>query len=422
MRGVAQQRRPQQRSLFVVFFLSGLFIFLVMTLVVYSLESLVEPPPMASAARLLALAPTHAGPPLAIVEEEKPTMERTRSPTAGQTMAEPGAQDDFAKSLGAVAFMLTSTHSPTAPPARADFALSGGAAASGAGEADAPLPPQTTEYDKDDARDDAVPDPPRPDDDGDEGEVIVTPAQLANEPRVNIAKGLHACTYGLSEKTGGLSMSTWIWRFRKSAVGHDEYAKTPGSYRVSKLKAAVKQALSGDWKRAPVTAALAGFTLCKVDLVSQIVVAWQPRVRGDVLLFTRHGRNVSNAVLEIPHPQYDHTLVQGLHVFQETRARALLLSTSHRCAKALANKCTGNDGEPIRSNCASRASYHNSDVRFFGRRLRLPARVAHALSSGACRRHTPRKRSSWPFTRNLPTCSPRTCLFPCTRPSLRTLS
>jgi hypothetical protein len=85
-------------------------------------------------------------------------------------------------------------------------------------------------------------------------------------------------------------------------------------------------------------------------------------MQGDALMFTRHGSGVAPLVIEVPHPQFDHTLNQGLHVFQETNARALLLSTSHRCSKALANKCTANDGEPIKSNCAGRTTYHNSDA------------------------------------------------------------
>ena len=45
----------------------------------------------------------------------------------------------------------------------------------------------------------------------------------------------------------------------------------------------------------------------------------------------------------------------------DTNARALLISSSHPCAKSFANKCTGNLKENIRSNCPNRNGFHNSD-------------------------------------------------------------
>lgn len=181
-------------------------------------------------------------------------------------------------------------------------------------------------------------------------------------------KKIHTCKYGRSETSETLAFGTWLWRHKKIATTHDEYVKTPSETRIKHLKAALRYAGDAvqDWKNAYSSAALAGYALCRVDLGASVVVVWQPKLKGDALLFTRHDIAApgasSDLIIEVPHPQFDHTLHQGLHVFAETRAKALLLSGSHRCSRALANKCTGNDGESIRSLCASRTVYHNSDV------------------------------------------------------------
>jgi len=291
--------------------------------------------------------------PVVVVLSESAVGAEAKSPleSNSEEAAEKRVDDEFANSLGAVAQILSSKRTETWAPS---------------------VFPESQGTDDDVALADNLPEPPKPEaeDEDDQDDAggnnnsvdLTTLSASSSGPVFTAAKSLHTCKYGKSEKTGALSMSTWIWRFKKSAIGHDEYMKTPGSSRIAKIKSAMKMALQDDWKHAPGAAALAGYTLCKVDFGSHIVVAWQPRMRGDALVFTRHGYAISPVILEVPHPQFDHTLVQGLQVFRETKARALILSSSHRCSKALANKCTGNDGETIKSNCASRTSYHNSDA------------------------------------------------------------
>lgn len=182
---------------------------------------------------------------------------------------------------------------------------------------------------------------------------------------------MHTCTYGRLEKSPIIAYATWIWRYKKGAVEQtgDKFY-TPSESRLVKLRQAVAMVSdkSPDWSKLVATSSAAGYTLCKIDLEKSVVLAWQPRYRGDALFFTRHPlsgatmADIAPLVVETPHAQYDHTLNQALYVFSETKARALILSSSHRCAKSLANKCTGNDGEPIRSNCAGRSAYHNSDA------------------------------------------------------------
>jgi len=174
-----------------------------------------------------------------------------------------------------------------------------------------------------------------------------------------------------------MAYGTWVWRHKKGASLHDDYVKTPSDSKLKHLKAAL-QLLSDktmDIKGVTSAAAEAGYTLCKIDLDTSIVVAWQPRIKGDALFFTRHAVasevdttsvDVNPIIVEVPHALYDHTLHQGLHVFSETKAKALILSESHRCSRSLPNKCTGNDGEPIRNLCSTSSKaapvYHNSDT------------------------------------------------------------
>ena len=183
-------------------------------------------------------------------------------------------------------------------------------------------------------------------------------------------KRLHTCKYGRSEKTPVLAYGTWIWRHRKGAVMHEEYTRTPSDSKLKHIKTAIHMLSDGvmDLKNVVGAAVDAGYTLCKIDFGSNIVVAWQPRIRGDALIFTRHMTSEEDIpaplILEVPHTLFDHTLNQALHVFTETRAKALVLSESHRCSRSLPNKCTGNEGEPIRNVCGGNrgAVNHNSDA------------------------------------------------------------
>lgn len=198
-------------------------------------------------------------------------------------------------------------------------------------------------------------------------------AHLSSSPRnAHDWKRIHSCKYGKSEKSNSLSYGTWVWRHKKGAVPHEDYTRTPSDAKLRHLKGALHHMTGSvlDTKAAVSAANEAGYTLCKIDLLSTIVVAWQPRLKGDALIFTRHGApgadeeaNISPLILEVPHTMFDHTLHQSLHVFSETKAAALILSESHRCSKSLTNKCTGNDGEPIRNMCPnSKNTNHNSDV------------------------------------------------------------
>jgi hypothetical protein len=59
---------------------------------------------------------------------------------------------------------------------------------------------------------------------------------------------------------------------------------------------------------------------------------------GTYILDTRPRRNI---VLEVPHPLFDqNTPEQGARVLQETRARALFISGTHRCSNAAVSPCT----------------------------------------------------------------------------------
>lgn len=176
-------------------------------------------------------------------------------------------------------------------------------------------------------------------------------------------KRVHTCSKDASQ---GSQMSTahWIARHRKSAILSDGYTKTPTESRIKHLKTSLN-ALNrlGDVKLAQTEAVRADYSLCKMDLEQEgIVVVWLPKVKGDALIFVRFGSDNTlpppprALAIEIPHSLFDHTLAQGLHVFVETRARALVLSTSHRCSRSLPNLCTGNENEPIRNICTGSSS------------------------------------------------------------------
>lgn len=149
----------------------------------------------------------------------------------------------------------------------------------------------------------------------------------------------------------------------------DDNAFSPDVERA--LQACLSALQTGDWVRAARDCRRAGYGLCRRRVFQgSATLVFQPLVRGAAALalqaFTCGGSTVSGptrALVEIPHPFFDHTRQEGMDLFDEPGSmRALLLSGTHRCAQAKPSGCTGNVGRPVRTNCPGREEYTDGDA------------------------------------------------------------
>ena len=139
----------------------------------------------------------------------------------------------------------------------------------------------------------------------------------------------------------------------------------------SALLASLESANTHKWADALRMSQAANYDMCyakvSASLGSSVLVLWSPKGRGHAVIALRVFRcgeypDITPVILEFPHPIFDHTQIEGTGLFEALRARVLLMSGSHRCAIAPLNKCTGNKGMPIKTNCPGRSVYANSDA------------------------------------------------------------
>ena len=147
---------------------------------------------------------------------------------------------------------------------------------------------------------------------------------------------------------------------------------------VSALVASFKSAAQGHWDEAKKAALASGYALCKHGTSSDsterdaakadaVGLAWFPTIKGQAFVSVQAFRCSSTVlrglILEIPHPYFDRTRGVGVGLYPLSKARALVVSGTHRCAlHAKPSKCTGSSGSAIKTNCADRSVYHNSDT------------------------------------------------------------
>lgn len=143
--------------------------------------------------------------------------------------------------------------------------------------------------------------------------------------------------------------------------------------RTSKaLEDSIISAKDMNWQSSFSQAQQAGYTLCRSVEHYTAALVWKPKVTGNAFLalqmFTcstedgesHHG--LHDLIIEIPHPQFDHTRAEAFGVFHQSRAKALIMSGSHRCADGPPSYCTGSIGRAVKTNCAGRDFYTNADV------------------------------------------------------------
>ena len=140
------------------------------------------------------------------------------------------------------------------------------------------------------------------------------------------------------------------------------------SHVMDSLSNAIKELKNGNFQNAQQEAKRGGYLLCRRLHQSFSSIAFVPQLKGFPPLIIKafaceDGNKPIDVLLEVPHPMFDHTLVEGLELFDQAKVKVLLLSGTHRCASAPASKCTGNADKPaIKTNCNARDYYTNADV------------------------------------------------------------
>lgn len=100
------------------------------------------------------------------------------------------------------------------------------------------------------------------------------------------------------------------------------------------------------------------YILCR-DPMDSTVVRWEPRVEaGGTARFALRLSEARRIILGVPHGRSEtHTLIQGVELFENLMARALIVSGSHRCANTTYSSCSGRT-----SVCGNLESFRSSDL------------------------------------------------------------
>ena len=105
------------------------------------------------------------------------------------------------------------------------------------------------------------------------------------------------------------------------------------------LSLSINGALEGNADESIRHATLANYTLC----VEGRNLLWSPAAgSGGASLAIRTHPESKDLIIQTPHSFYDlGTLEEGLFLFQQSNARALLSSGTHRCASEVSSPCSG---------------------------------------------------------------------------------
>ena len=122
--------------------------------------------------------------------------------------------------------------------------------------------------------------------------------------------------------------------------GSGNYEK-PSQTILTHLKSSIFFAINGNWPKSIPHALLSDYKVCLLKGDPNIAI-WVPSKKkdGEATIILRL-KNYNPLVLEFPHPFFDGVLSQAQILFNKTRAFALIVSGTHRCASKQPTKCTG---------------------------------------------------------------------------------
>ena len=151
----------------------------------------------------------------------------------------------------------------------------------------------------------------------------------------------------------------------------------PGADTLEAVSASVETLISqGDAELAIAQVAVVGYELCRGEADEAGTALWRPVIPGSGrALFAWRAVGARPLIVGVPHASYDlETLSEGVAMFDQLDARALIASGTHRCAHADESGCDGTTSVCGEDDAAYRVSdmAHSGDTVF---------QVAHELLS-----------------------------------------
>ena len=155
------------------------------------------------------------------------------------------------------------------------------------------------------------------------------------------------------------------------ASGSDGYA-VPSPDVLQAMRASLEALASGDYGQALAQASLVQYELCRGQDEEQGTALWRPDRQPEIpggepgpssgrTLFAWRAVEARPLVVEVPHPWFEAgTLEEGIAMFHELQARALVVSGTHRCANAAESNCDGTTG--VCGGPADTSPYRQSDM------------------------------------------------------------
>ncbi|MDQ3035090.1 MAG: hypothetical protein M3Y87_21975 [Myxococcota bacterium] len=138
----------------------------------------------------------------------------------------------------------------------------------------------------------------------------------------------------------------------------DRYRAPAGDAR-AQLSSAIESLAAGAWGDALTSAAAAGYVLCRGEDAERDLVLLRPAMAESGHATLAIDTAPTNAlILEAPHPLWDrHTATESVEIFDLARARAVLISGTHRCGSDRPSGCTG-----MADACGTDAPVRESDM------------------------------------------------------------
>ena len=118
---------------------------------------------------------------------------------------------------------------------------------------------------------------------------------------------------------------------------------TPTAELLDALRGAMKAALAGEGDEAVALLDGTGYEVCRGTAEEAGLVLWSPEDAGTgqpLVVWRRHPARP--LVLGVPHPNFElGTLPEGIEIFEQLGARALIASGTHRCSNTTSSACEG---------------------------------------------------------------------------------
>ena len=121
----------------------------------------------------------------------------------------------------------------------------------------------------------------------------------------------------------------------------------PGADTLEAVSASVETLIGdGDAELAMAQVAVVGYELCRGEGAEAGTALWRPVESGSGrALFAWRAVGARPLIVGVPHPSFElHTLTEGVALFDQLDARALIASGTHRCANSAEAGCDGTTG------------------------------------------------------------------------------